>query len=79
MVSACLGKPLATILGHLKAFFPPAAACLAAQGRASSNSPVAQGTAMLSADLVLDEDEEGSGAHQHCCLAVSVTEPQLWQ
>ena len=55
----CLGNPLATILGHLKSVFPPAAACLAAQG--TSNSPnaglVPAGTG-ADTDLVWDDDED---------------------
>ena len=75
MVSACLGKPLATILGHLKAVFPPAAACLAAQGGAASSSPPAQGIPTSAADLMLDEDEDEEGASAHVRYACQISLP----
>ena len=52
------------MLGHLRAVFPPAAACLSAQGSSSSPAgpfsqadPAMAGNPMLDADN--DEEEEG--------------------
>ena len=56
VVMPCLGVPLATILGHLKSVFPPAAACLAAQG--ASNGPTGSLASSGTPDLMWDDDEE---------------------
>ena len=56
MVAPCLSSALGSILGHLKGVFPPAAACLAAQGTAA-NRP-APGAPAIARDAWLDEDEE---------------------
>lgn len=56
VVMPCLGAPLATILGHLKSVFPPAAACLAAQG--ASSGPSGSLAPSGSPDLMWDDDEE---------------------
>ena len=59
MVVPCLGNALETILGHLKAVFPPAAACLANQGTSSGpGSHLAPSGTGVAADLLLDEDDE---------------------
>ena len=57
MVVPCLGSALETILGHLKAVFPPVAACLANQG-ASSGPGSHLAPSGVAADLLLDEDDE---------------------
>lgn len=72
VVVPCLGNPLGTILGHLKAVFPPAVACLAAQGSSSGpgGSLASSGTG-LSADLVFEDDDDeeddegGTAYHVH--------------
>ena len=56
VVMPYLANVLGTILGHLKAVFPPAAACLAAQG--SCKTPRAGQGQPATTDLVLDDDEE---------------------
>ncbi|KAL0052590.1 hypothetical protein WJX82_004414 [Trebouxia sp. C0006] len=56
VVVPCLGAPLATLLGHLKSVFPPAAACLAAQG--ASNVPTGSLAPSGTPDLMWDDDEE---------------------
>ena len=59
VVVPCLGNPLATILGHLKSVFPPAAACLAAQGTSNSpNAGLVPSSAGAATDLVWDDDED---------------------
>ncbi|KAA6420881.1 MAG: ATPase family AAA domain-containing protein [Trebouxia sp. A1-2] len=56
VVMPCLGAPLATILGHLNSVFPPAAACLAAQG--ASNGPSGSLAPSGTPELMWDDDEE---------------------
>ncbi|KAL0036308.1 hypothetical protein WJX77_001773 [Trebouxia sp. C0004] len=85
VVMPCLGAPLATILGHLKTVFPPAAACLAAQG--ASNGPTGSSAPSGSPDLMWEDDEEedqdelelgGAGAPLLCPLPFQqVQRPRL--
>ncbi len=74
VVMPCLGAPLATILGHLNSVFPPAAACLAAQG--ASNGPTGGLAPAGTPDLMWDDDEEedqGTVGHwAHACKRASV-------
>ncbi len=75
VVVPCLGAPLATILGHLKSVFPPAAACLAAQG--ASNSPTGSLAPSGTPDLMWDDDDEeedqGTAGHwAHACKSAPV-------
>ena len=77
MIGKCLGKPLASILGHLRAVFPPAAACLAAQGSSSSPAdPLNQTGPAMAGNLMLDdyaEEEEGLLCAIFECLTVCMT------
>ena len=66
VVVPCLSTALATILGHLKAVFPPAAACLAAQGNAA-NRP-APGAPAVAGDTWLDEEDEEDEGDVACWL-----------